>query len=74
MSTYSHLFGGTHLEAYAEELDSITKLHSEGEISDDEHDDLVRDIKIRLEMDEAVAHVHLTSDLLAVCNQLLKLI
>lgn len=74
MSNYLHLFGGTGLDRYADELDKINVLHGDGDITDDEMNELVSDIKHRIEMDEAVAQMQVTSDLLKVCDTLLKII
>ena len=74
MSNYKHVFAGYGLEEYADQLDRIQAMYTEGEIEEDEMKELVLDVKNQIEMDEAVASIQLTSDLLKVCSTLAKLV
>ena len=49
-------------------------MYTDGEIEEDEMKELVLDVKNQVEMDEAVASIQLTSDLLKVCATLAKLV
>ena len=74
MSNYKHVFGGSGLEEYADQLDRIQAMYTDGTIEEDEMKELVLDVKNQVEMDEAVASVQLTSDLLKVCATLAKVV
>jgi len=75
MSNYKTLFpAGSGLEGYADQLDMIQHQYAEGTLTEDEMKELVLDVKNQVEMDEAVASIQLTSDLLKVCATLAKLV
>lgn len=72
--SYQSIYGGTDLVDYAMRLDEIQRLYTDGDIEEAEMIELTADLKNELEINEAVMHVKLKSDLLKSMSLLAKLI
>jgi hypothetical protein len=74
MSTYQELFFGSDIEEYAERADNINRMYVDGELTEEEMIELIRDLKVEVELDESVANIQITSDLLRLLSTVGKLI
>jgi hypothetical protein len=72
--SYAAIYGGTDVADYAQRLDEIQRLYTDGDIEEAEMIELTADLKNELEINEAVMEVKLKGDLLKTMSVLAKLI
>lgn len=72
--SYAAIYGGTDVADYAQRLDEIQRLYTDGDIEETEMIELTADLKNELEINEAVMEVKLKGDLLKTMSVLAKLI